>query len=173
MLSHRPQHCQLLKYCFFCLFTHTYPYFSVCVNLIRFTICYAQFFLQSRFVLVLNLLDSMPWKYMGKWRYSSTILDLGTRWRWVVSFISVTLYPRWKNPRYPLERRLGGPQIQSGLCGEEKNHALPGTEPVPSSPSLYRLSCPFSYVHIVVSPVVDPDERKSVPASTRYVWQAH
>jgi hypothetical protein len=30
---------------------------------------------------------------MGKWRYSSTVLDLGTRWRRVVYFMSLLLYP--------------------------------------------------------------------------------
>jgi hypothetical protein len=29
---------------------------------------------------------------MGEWRYGSTILDLGTRWRWVVSFTPRPLY---------------------------------------------------------------------------------
>jgi hypothetical protein len=38
-------------------------------------------------------------------------------------------------PRHPLDRRLGGPQKQSGRCGEEKNDA-------PASPSLYRLRYP-------------------------------
>jgi hypothetical protein len=56
---------------------------------------------------------------MGEWRHSSTILDLGTRWRWVVSFTPQPLYPQ-----YPLDGRLGGPQIQSGCCGEEKNLLL-------------------------------------------------
>jgi len=36
------------------------------------------------------------------------ILDLGMRWRWVVSFTSRLL------------RRLGGPQRQSGHSGKEK-----------------------------------------------------
>jgi hypothetical protein len=40
------------------------------------------------------------------------------------------------SPQYPLDRKLGGPQSQSGHYGEEKNHALPGIEP---GPSLYRL----------------------------------
>jgi hypothetical protein len=31
-----------------------------------------------------------------KWRYSSTDVNLGTRWRNVVSFISVTIYLRRK-----------------------------------------------------------------------------
>jgi hypothetical protein len=35
-----------------------------------------------------------PWRRMGELRYSSTTLDLGTRWRWVVSFMSMPLYPR-------------------------------------------------------------------------------
>jgi hypothetical protein len=32
----------------------------------------------------------MPWRHMGKWKYSSSILNLGTRWRGTVSF---TLHP--------------------------------------------------------------------------------
>jgi hypothetical protein len=38
------------------------------------------------------------------------ILDLGTRWRWVVSFTPWPIYPQGKKPWYPLDRRLGGPQ---------------------------------------------------------------
>jgi hypothetical protein len=30
---------------------------------------------------------------MGEWRYSSTILDLGIRWRLVVNFTPQPLYP--------------------------------------------------------------------------------
>jgi hypothetical protein len=38
-------------------------------------------------------------------------------------------------PRYPLDRRLGGPQSRSGRCGEEKNLLpLPGIELRPPSP---------------------------------------
>jgi hypothetical protein len=40
----------------------------------------------------------MAWRHMGKWRYSSTILDLGTRWRWVFSFTPLPLYPWGKSP---------------------------------------------------------------------------
>jgi hypothetical protein len=35
---------------------------------------------------------------MGEWRYSSTGLDLGTRWGTVVSFTPRPLYPRGKAP---------------------------------------------------------------------------
>jgi hypothetical protein len=58
--------------------------------------------------------------------------------------------PRRKNPRYPLDRKLGGPQTRSGHCGREKNlSSLPGIEPhflvrPARSPSLYPLSYPIS-----------------------------
>jgi hypothetical protein len=59
----------------------------------------------------------------------------------VVSFTPLPLYPL-----YPLDKRLGGPQNRCGGCGIEKNLALPGIDPGPSSrsPSLYRL--PPGYV---------------------------
>jgi hypothetical protein len=37
-----------------------------------------------------------------------------------------TLYPRGKDPRYPLLRRLGGPQSWSGHKLEEKSFASAG-----------------------------------------------
>jgi hypothetical protein len=42
--------------------------------------------------------------------------------------------PPGKEPPVAINRRLGV------RCGEEKNLALPGIEPGPSSPSLYRLT---------------------------------
>jgi hypothetical protein len=90
---------------------------------------------------------------MGEWRYSSTFPDLGTRWRWVVSFTPMPLCRRGKSLRYPLERRLGRPQSRSGRCGGEKNLALPEIESgrPARSPSLYRLSYPDSYVNTSIS----------------------
>jgi hypothetical protein len=66
---------------------------------------------------------------MGEWRYSSTILNHGTGWRWVVSFGPRPLYPRRKSPRYPSDKRLGGPQNRSGRCGGEKILHLPESSP--------------------------------------------
>jgi hypothetical protein len=58
--------------------------------------------------------------YWGTGGIAPRILDLGTRWRGVVSFTS----------RYSLARRLGGPQSRSGHCGEGKNsQPPPGIEP--------------------------------------------
>jgi hypothetical protein len=38
----------------------------------------------------------------------------------VASFTPLSLYPRRKRPRYPLDRMLGGPQSRCGQRGEEK-----------------------------------------------------
>jgi hypothetical protein len=48
----------------------------------------------------------------------------------VVSFTSLPLHPQGKRPWYPFDRRLGGPQSQSGRGGKEKNsQTLLGLEP--------------------------------------------
>jgi hypothetical protein len=62
-------------------------------------------------------------KTYGEWSYSSTILDLGTRWRSVVSFKPLPLYPR-----YPLDRRLRPDAVEKTLL------CMPKIEPRPSSP---------------------------------------
>jgi hypothetical protein len=51
----------------------------------------------------------MPWRGMRKWRYNSTILDLGAEWWLVVSFTLRPLYPGmhwiggWVGPRVDLD----------------------------------------------------------------------
>jgi hypothetical protein len=63
-------------------------------------------------------------------------LDHGTSW-WVVSFTPRPPYTWEKSPRYPLYRRLGGPQSRSEQCGEEKILDPIGTRArTPLSPSL-------------------------------------
>jgi hypothetical protein len=57
---------------------------------------------------------------VGEWRYSSTVLNLSTIWRWVLSFKFRPLYPQGKRSQYPLHKR-------------------PGFESRPCSPQLYRL----------------------------------
>jgi hypothetical protein len=59
--------------------------------------------------------------YWGSGGIIPRIPYLGTRWRWVVSFMLRLLYPRGKSPLYPLDRRLGGPRRRSGRGCEEKN----------------------------------------------------
>jgi hypothetical protein len=63
-------------------------------------------------------------------------LDLGTSWKWLVSFTPRPLYTRGKSPRYPLDRRLGEPQNRSGRRREEKIFDPTGTRtPTPRSSS--------------------------------------
>jgi hypothetical protein len=68
---------------------------------------------------------------LGSGGIAQCILDLGTRWRWVVSFTPRPLYPQGKSPWYPLDRRVGGvPQNRSGRSGEEKHsQTMSGLEP--------------------------------------------
>jgi hypothetical protein len=49
----------------------------------------------------------MPWRHMGEWKYSSSILDCGTIWRCVISFMSGRLYRQAQSLRYPMDRTLG------------------------------------------------------------------
>jgi hypothetical protein len=112
-------------------------------------------------------------KTYGEYRYSTKILDLGTRWKWVVSFTPRPLHPWGKSPNYPLERRLGVPQSRSGRCGVKKNHfSLPGTELRWSSLSLYRLgykNLKFNNVHYLIYKILplvsEPDESSLHPHS--------
>jgi hypothetical protein len=68
--------------------------------------------------------------YCGSRAIAPHILDLGTTWRRVVSFIPQSLYPQGKSSWYPLDRRLGGPQSRSGDSGEDKNYQpLSGLKP--------------------------------------------
>jgi hypothetical protein len=53
---------------------------------------------KGKAVPLLNELSNTLWRHRGEWRYSSTILDLGTRWNWVVSFKPLPLYPRGNRP---------------------------------------------------------------------------
>jgi hypothetical protein len=52
-------------------------------------------------------------------------LDLGNSWRWVARFTPLPFYPRGKSTRYPLDRRLGGPQSRPARHGEVKILAPP------------------------------------------------
>jgi hypothetical protein len=74
-------------------------------------------------------------------------LDLGISWRWVVSFTSRPLYPR-----YPLNKRLGGPQSWSGRHGEVRILAPTGTRtPNPWSSSPYPVAIPAVFSSCSVS----------------------
>jgi hypothetical protein len=90
----------------------------------------------------------MPWRHVWEWRYSSTFLELGTRWRWVISFTPQQLYSWGKSHRYPFYRRLGGSQNRCGCRRDEGNMHWRESKPdrPACSPSLYRLS----YLHSLI-----------------------
>ena len=52
---------------------------------------------------------------------AALILNLGTRWRFVVSITSRPLCPLWASPQYPMNRSVDMPQIRCGRHGEERN----------------------------------------------------
>lgn len=56
---------------------------------------------------------------MEEWGYSSTVLALGTKCRWVVGFMHLPLYPREIVPLHPFVRRLDGPEKQCEPCRVE------------------------------------------------------
>jgi hypothetical protein len=61
-------------------------------------------------------------------------------------FVKVFTPPK-KRPRYSLDRKMGGPQNRSRLCGEEK-HLAPTENPTrPSSP--YPVEIPRSTLHLL------------------------
>jgi hypothetical protein len=60
---------------------------------------------KGKMIHVLNHLRTMPWRHVGEWIYSSNFLDVGTRWRWVLSIRPLSLCTG-KEPRCSLHRRL-------------------------------------------------------------------
>jgi hypothetical protein len=64
----------------------------------------------------LCLLKHMRLKRIGDCRYSSIILNLCTRRRFVISPALRPLYPQGNNYHYPLDRRLGRFQSWSERC---------------------------------------------------------
>jgi hypothetical protein len=65
------------------------------------------------------------------------VFNIGTRWRWAVSFTPRLLYPRDKQLWCPLDTRLIGPYRRSGICGEEKS-SCPCSKSNPDS-SVFQL----------------------------------
>jgi hypothetical protein len=72
---------------------------------------------------------------MWEWRYSSIILDLSTRWRFVINFMPWPLYLQEKKSLYPLDSRLDGSRNLFVYCRID-NRMLPllGVKPQKSNP---------------------------------------
>jgi hypothetical protein len=85
--------------------------------------------------------------YWGSRGIAPCILDLGTRWRWVVSFTLLPVYPQGKSYMFPLDRRLCGPQSRSGRGSKERNSLpLPGFEPPIIQPIAKGYTTEISYL---------------------------
>jgi hypothetical protein len=74
---------------------------------------------KGKFFPVLNYLSTLPWRYMGKWRYSSTILDLGTwppplgaEWLILVAPIVFLTTPFY----WPCRKHLSPKQLYCSVC---------------------------------------------------------
>jgi hypothetical protein len=81
--------------------------------------------------------------YWGSGGIAPRIHDLGTRWRWVVSFTPRPLYTQGKSPWYPLDRRA--PEPFWTQWWREKFPAPSGTRTPDHSvrnPALYRWAIP-------------------------------
>jgi hypothetical protein len=90
--------------------------------------------------------------YWGRWGTAPCILELGTWWRWLISFTPWPLYPQEKRPCYLLNRRLGGTQSWSGHGGEEKNsQPLPGLKPLIIQPIAQCYTTELSWLLVLSS----------------------
>jgi hypothetical protein len=69
---------------------------------------------------VLNYLSTTPWKCMGEWRYSFTVLDLDTSWMWVVSFTPWERDPgtQWRGGR--VDTRFGLDSVEKQVLHPDR-----------------------------------------------------
>jgi len=81
---------------------------------------------------------------------AALIFNLGTRWEGVTNFIPWPLYPQGKNPQYPWNRKLGGPQSWSGPFGEEKIPLHPSWNQNTSHPAHNRDSIPSTLPRFLI-----------------------
>jgi hypothetical protein len=100
---------------------------------------------KCKVVPVLSQLGTTPWRCTGEWMCSSTILDVVTSSRWVVSF---TLRPLF--PRYPLDRRLGLNDTEKIKFLILPGHELRSLGRPARDQSLYRLPYPGSLERLVI-----------------------
>jgi hypothetical protein len=91
-----------------------------------------------------------------------------------VSFKPWPLYPRGKISRYPLDRRLGGPQSRSGRRGEQKILYPTGTRnPTPCSSSPQPVAIPTTLSRLLAKPSYSDRTCPSATLSTtNLTWSA-
>jgi hypothetical protein len=68
-----------------------------------------------------QLIKQYVMKTYGEWRYSSSILDLSTRWGDLSGSRPCRFTPEEERPPNPFDRRLGGPQQPVWTACRESN----------------------------------------------------
>jgi hypothetical protein len=91
--------------------------------------------------------------YWGVEVYLHAFFDLGTGWRWVVSFTPRPFYPQGKSPWYPLDRRLGGPQSRfgRGVHKQEWKGCFTSVYVLSKSVLVYHISIDVPLFQILIS----------------------
>jgi hypothetical protein len=79
-------------------------------------------------LIMLNYLSTATSRHMGEWSYSSTILDLGTRRKWMVKFTLRPLYPQRKRLGINWIRGWVGPRTGLDAMEHKRSLALSGIE---------------------------------------------
>jgi hypothetical protein len=83
---------------------------------------------------MLNKLSTTPWRSMREWRYSSSILDLSTRRRWMVAWIRDTdsgthWMGSWVSPRAGLndveKRKVSAPAVNWTRAVQPVSFSIP------------------------------------------------
>jgi hypothetical protein len=100
----------------------------------------------------------------GVWGSGCTyphFLDIGTSWKWAVSFTPRPLYLRGKNPRYPLDRRLGGPR--TCLDDVEKKNSYPYRDSNSDSSTFQSVVIHYTDWAILASKLPEETCRKDCP----------
>jgi hypothetical protein len=95
----------------------------------------------------------MQWRRTGNGCTDQRFFDLGTTWRWVVSFTPRLLYPRGKSPRCSLDRKLGGPQSCPRRYGEVKILEFARTRTPPLSHSVHSQSLVSRIFSVALGPI--------------------
>jgi hypothetical protein len=117
-------HFSFLHPCFMSLASYR-PWFQTIIMFLN---------VKSQVVTVLFELSTTLWRHIGRVEIQLyAFFDVSTKWRWVVRFTSRPFCPQGKSPRYPMDRRLCGPQSWSGRGIEEKNSST-GRESNPYHP---------------------------------------
>jgi hypothetical protein len=103
------------------------------------------------------------------------MLDLGTSWRWVVSFTPWPLYPRGNIPGTNWTVGWVGPRIDRDVGGGEKSCPYRDSNSHPlgrpaRGPSLFWLHCPVRILPLVESYITTDSQSASVSWNKAPIW---